>query len=164
MFIFIHLILGLLIGLSFKSALTITVIAILSHFLLDYIPHWDGWFDKEYFERNGHAKINWRDIYVVSIDIAASIICMFVFWHFTFLNHISYNKTNVAMGAFMSILPDIVKLGYFTRLKNNEKYLNYLTYHAKIQKAPDEVDWKLGIVTQIILLMILIASIAYIMF
>lgn len=54
---------------------------------------------------------------------------------------------------FISLLPDIVKVGYLTKLKNNKFFKKYMLFHSKIQK---DVSWKLGILIQLIIAIILL--------
>jgi hypothetical protein len=163
MFIFIHLILGLLIGSILDSKILIIITAFLSHFLLDYFPHWDGFFDKEYFERTGTAYLTKKDLYIASIDFILAILTIFIFWHYIHYSNIDYNKTNIILGGFASIFPDLMKIGYATDLKNQKLYNKYLKFHSNIQKH-EEVDWKIRLVLQALFLITLILVIIYFLF
>ena len=164
MFVFIHLILGLLIGLQFQSITLIIILALFSHFLLDYLPHWDGWFDKEYFERTGFVHITKKDIAVTSFDFILTILSIFIFWHYAFLTHLGYSKMNVALGAFMSVFPDLLKIGYLTDLKRMNVYNRYLKLHSKLQKKSDNTNWKIGFIIQAMFLIAFLLMMIYIMF
>jgi len=57
------------------------------------------------------------------------------------------------VAIFISLLPDIIKIGYLTRLKDNEFFKKYMLFHSRIQK---DVSWSLGILIQLIVAIILI--------
>jgi tetrahydromethanopterin S-methyltransferase subunit F len=146
MFWVIHILIGMIIGIVFNSPLLIIPIALLSHFILDAIPHWDSVFDKIEFIKNGKTKIKKLDVFMKFFDIFLSIFIVFHFFKY-------YNKTTkIFLGIFASLLPDLLKIGYLTRIKNNKYYISYLKFHAKIQK---DINWKKGIFIQLILLIIL---------
>lgn len=153
MFWVLHILLGMVIGLEFKSAWLIIPIAFLSHFLLDYIPHWDGFFDKEYFNKTGVAKINKIDVIIRTIDFVFIVLITISFYYMYIIPGSTINKTNLILGAFMALLPDLVKLGYFTKLNKKSTYNKYLKFHSRIQK---DVNWKKGLIIQGILLIILL--------
>lgn len=154
MFWVIHILFGIVIGLEFHSAWLIIPIALLSHFILDYIPHWDGFFDKEYFQETGIARITKRDFIVKFIDFSFMVLIT-VFFYYIYIRGGSslIDKSDLVLGAIMALLPDIVKIGYFTRLKRKKSFNNYLHFHSRIQK---DISWKKGLITQGILLVILL--------
>ena len=164
MFIFIHFIAGLLIGLSFKSKVLVIILALVSHFLLDMVPHWDGDFDKKYFELTGKVHITKKDVILHIMDFFMVIIGIFIFWHYTKIFNINFTKTTVTLGIFMSLLPDLLKFGYVTKLKNKKSFRNYLKFHSNIQKKHWWLDWKVGLVIQALFLIALLLSLIWIMF
>lgn len=138
---------GGVIGSSLNSILAITVLALVSHFVLDMIPHWDGFFDKEHFVLFGKAEI---DRVTVLVEAAGFLIGVA-------LVTLIYVKSNynwlVIYGAFISLLPDLIKIGYFTRLRDNKIYMGYLKFHARIQR---DVGWKLGMLIQTAIIIVLL--------
>lgn len=153
MFWVIHILLGMVIGLEFHSAWLIIPIALLSHFILDYIPHWDGFFDKELFRETGIARITKRDVIVKTIDFTFMILITILFYYMYITGGSTIDKSNLILGAFMALLPDFIKIGYLTRLKKRKTFHNYLHFHSKIQR---DVTWKKGLIIQGILLIILL--------
>lgn len=141
----IHILLGILIALIFNNPLLIIPLAFLSHFLLDMMPHWDGEFDKKDFEKTGVAKIKKSDIYIRSIDFISSI-CLLTYFF------ISSNNYNILYGAFFSLLPDFLKIGYYTKIKKNKYFKKYLNFHSKIQKDTQKI---IGLIIQLIFFIIL---------
>lgn len=153
MFWIIHILFGMVIGLEFHSAWLIIPIALLSHFILDYIPHWDGFFDKELFQETGIARITKRDVIVKTVDFSFMILISIYFYSMYIESGLTVNKTYLLLGAFMALFPDFVKIGYLTRLKKRKSFQSYLHFHSKIQR---DITWKKGLIIQLILLIILI--------
>ena len=122
----------------------------ISHFILDMLPHWDGGdFDRNLFNKTGMIFLGKMSIILSFFDI---IICFILM---TFL-YKEFNSKLILIGAFAGIIPDLAKLGYATRLKRNKHFMNYLKFHSKIQK---EVKWKPGLLIQIIITILLIIMI-----
>ena len=147
MFSLIHAVAGCLIGNYFNSPLLVVILAIISHFVLDIIPHWDGFYDKVLFETKGHININNKALYVQLLD--ALIALAFIIY---FIVSIPSKGIIIFIGAIASLSPDIVKLGFFTPLRNDKFYMGYLKFHSKIQK---EVSWQLGAFIQAVILIAL---------
>lgn len=146
MFYIIHILVGILIGIIFNNPLLIIPIAFLSHFIIDMIPHWDGDFDKRKFEKTGIAKIKKSVIYIRVIDSFFSIILLIYFLYIS-------NNYNIIYGAFFSLLPDVLKIGYLTPITNNKYFKKYLKFHSRIQKDINIIP---GLIIQAIFLIILI--------
>jgi hypothetical protein len=146
MFIFIHALLGGLIAMNISSLILIAILAIVSHYVLDWIPHWDGPFNKAHFKKTGVAIINRGDVLIHALDVLLVIAVIIIF-------HQEFDSGTIIFGALVSILPDFMKIGYITRLKTNDKFMKQLKFHAKIQK---DVSWKLGLLTQVLILAIIL--------
>lgn len=146
MFLFIHVLLGVLIGTSFSSAALVFVLAFLSHFLLDMIPHWDNNFDIGNFKRTYKVYIDKILVFIVLSDWLFSFFLIFLLYDF-------FNTGLVIVGAFGAMLPDAMKLGYFTPLRNKKWFRQHLLFHAHIQK---DVGLKIGLLTQVFALAILL--------
>jgi len=117
----------MIIGVYFKSPLMIIPIAILSHFVLDAIPHWDGNFDRKKFRKTGKIIISDMDMIVKLLDIVASVLIITFFY-------MQSDRNLMVLGAIMAILPDISKIGYLTRLKDTKGYMRYIMFHTDIQR------------------------------
>jgi len=142
----IHALLGILIASHTSSKILILILGIVSHFILDMIPHWDGPFNREEFKRTGKAKINKLNAFLRIID--AILVISLVYY-------IAGTPEDglLIFSIFSALLPDIIKIGYITKLKNNKHYMNQLKFHAKIQK---DADWRLGLIIQLIIALIII--------
>jgi hypothetical protein len=148
MFYLIHAVIGCLIGNYINSVLLVVILAVISHFVLDIIPHWDGFYDKILFETTGHVNITKKMLYVEIFDCLIALAFIVYFMILT-----PSRDLIIFIGAIASLSPDIIKLGFFTPLKNYKFYMNYLQFHSKIQK---EIGWKLGVFIQLIILIILL--------
>jgi len=148
MFYFIHAIAGMLVGGYFNSITIAIILGIVGHFLLDLIPHWDGFYDKEAFEKRRHLKITKNLVMLQIVDAALTILSIIYI-----LKNVHYNKTIMLIGAFAGLLPDLIKAGYLTPLRNNKYFDSYLHFHSTIQKEP---GWKIGILIELAVLAIIL--------
>lgn len=146
MFMIIHALLGIIIASNFHSKILILILGILSHYLLDMIPHWDGDFDREDFKKTGIPKV------VKTTVVLHTINYLFIFWLIYSLAEVPHGGLLI-LGVVAAILPDIANLVYPTRLKNNKKYISHLKFHARIQTDSSRT---FGIIIQIILALIFI--------
>jgi hypothetical protein len=144
MLLIIHALLGSILGIHLHSAALIIFLGILSHFLLDMIPHWDGNFDKEHFRNYSMVNFNKRLIY---LHLAESIFTAI----FIYSLYATFSDKFMLLGAIAAILPDLANVGYLTRLRYKKSYKKYLHFHNDIQK---DTGFMFGITTQIILLII----------
>ena len=150
MFWLIHLLAGIIIGSSINSIILVIALSLLSHFIIDSIPHWDGYFDKKKFEKSG--KINKIDVKKTDIKIKSIDLILSLFFFLFF--YIQLGNKLIFLGAFFALLPDFMKIGYLTKLKDNQAYLSYLRFHSKIQGNAKILT---GIVIQGIILFFLMA-------
>jgi len=111
------------------------------------LPHWDGTYEKRLYQLNGKLTAKKSTLILRFFDFSVAIITI-IFLYFQF------NNKMLILGAIFAILPDAAKLAYLTPLKKSKLFLSYLKFHSRIQK---DVSWKLGLLLQcIILLMLLI--------
>ena len=146
----IHAFAGCLIGGYVSSSIIIVIfLAVISHFLIDMLPHWDGPFNKKHFKKTGKIKAH-KSIYAMeTVDFLIAIgILLLMIYKFPFLD----SRLMIA-GTIASLAPDVIKAGYFSPLKNRKSFMSYLQFHSKIQ---NEVSWWNGLSFQMIFLSILI--------
>ena len=148
MFYLIHALLGALIATNIHSVLLIIIICLASHFLLDMIPHWDGSWDKKLFHLTEKISIKRSTFLIHSIDFL-------IFINLIYLLYFLFGSKLVVLAAFVSVLPDMMKMGYYTKLRQNKRFMKYLRFHSKIQR---EVGWKLGLLTQLIILIVILEA------
>jgi hypothetical protein len=147
----IHALVGGLIGGYLNSVPVVIVLAVLSHFLLDMLPHWDGPYDKSHFEKTGILRAHKAMYYIKTVDFIAAAISVIIFAE---LFPMMGGKM-MALGAICSLAPDMLKIGYFSPLRKKKAYMRYLKFHSKIQ---NEVGWKFGILSQTMMLIALIVA------
>ena len=145
MFCIVHALLGSLIGEYFSSMFIVIFLGVLSHFLLDLIPHWNGPYDKDNFKYFYSVKFNKINVYLVITDLLATIFLLFIL-HEKFHSHL------MIFGAIAAILPDVANIGYFTKLKHKKNYKKLLYFHSNIQ---GESTVLLGILTQLIIVIVI---------
>ena len=102
MLITVHLLLGILIGKSIESLWLIIPIAILSHYLLDMIPH-TPMPTQESFRDKGIKGVSKKLLLLESIEPILGIALAF-FIIFT----LSESHTTLIIGAFFAWFPDII--------------------------------------------------------
>jgi len=141
----IHILLGALIAVKLENLLLIAALCIIGHFVLDIIPHWDGFFDNKNFILMDHAALKKKDVFLQAIDVTASAFILI------FLTQ-SLGSV-VFIGAFFSLLPDIMKLGFVTRLRKRSWYMKLLKFHARIQRETGPI---LGLISQLVIAVIIL--------
>lgn len=151
MFLVVHVLLGALIGLQYNSIFLIVVFAFASHFLLDVLPHWDSIFDNDYFKKNFIAKLHPASVIIVVVDGLSA-------FYLTWFLYNEFSSALVLIGALATILPDFLKLGYFTPLKKVGWYKRHLIWHAKIQR---QTGILFGLFTQVVTAALLVWALFY---
>lgn len=146
MLMIVHSLLGSFFGYWFSSVWILLGLGILSHLILDSIPHWDGPFDRKDFIENGKAKIGKLNIFIRTIDVVLVILSLILIYH-------GFDSKAMLLGAIFALTPDLVKAGYVLGLKNNKYFLKQLKFHAKIQK---DAEWKIGLIIQLLIVIILL--------
>lgn len=111
-----HVLTGSAIALAVQQPLLVAPLALVSHFVLDAIPH----FDHPHYRHGSKyfVKIMATD---TVISVATVIALMFAVPHLSLV---------IALGAFFAILPDIFWLYYYT---HNKPQWWFFRFHSKIQ-------------------------------
>lgn len=111
-----HALTGAAIGVAFRQPLLVVPLAILSHFILDMVPH----FDHEVYRYGGKY---YRQIVATDglITIAVIVGLMLTLPQLAFV---------MALGAFCAVLPDLPWQYYYTHGRPKNWYFNF---HTKIQ-------------------------------
>ncbi len=111
-----HTLTGAAIGLAIHQPLLVIPLAIISHFVLDAVPH----FDHEAY-RHG-SKYFIRLMTLDAVLSTSSIIALMIFFpNFAWV---------IALGAFCAVLPDLLWPIYY---KSGRKKHWYFTFHTVIQ-------------------------------
>jgi len=146
MFYIIHILAGAVIAKYFPSLWLIIILSLISHFLIDMIPHKDNIMKVKLTKNNYNIRLT-KNVAVFEISgILLSILFLM------FIISKSQNSLMLA-GIFFSLLPDAVKIFYFTKIRNSRIFRNYMHFHSVIQT---DAGWFLGILTQAVMALILI--------
>jgi len=139
----IHILLGALIGKEINSYFLVFIIALVTHFLLDHVPHWDGDYGKEgFFKGKG---------FNVRKGLILFYVCLFLIGAFITLKlTLKENNPRILFGALISASPDLANLFYKNKNKYYQKYLNF---HTKIQR---EARFLVGFPLQLLITLVLI--------
>ena len=128
-----HFLLGALIGKSFESLLLISILAFISHFILDAIPHYG----------HGHFKhrkedLSARDWGFIVLDVLAGfLLALYFAFQFQFWQ--------IAFGAFFAILPDLISYSAWRfKLLRKPFFKQFHTLHNKIHSFHGEIGFKLA--------------------
>ncbi len=160
MILSLHLLVGAVIAVKFEFLPLVILFAFLSHYLLDFIPHWE-------YSIENIKKRNWKksglDFLKLTLDLGVGSILIMFIHHLTRVNYFI-----LFTAAFFAILPDI--LTALNWLCPNNKVLKYhFNFHHKIHfpkdPAPEQVRYGAGkkillfwrIFSQVLIVIIVIA-------
>lgn len=146
MFYFIHVLAGAVIAKFFPEVLLIIVLSLLSHFIIDIIPHRDNLFKIKSSIHSYNIKITKKAVAFETGDVVISLILMLIIFF-------KFQSILMMLGIFMSLLPDLIKLNHFL-FKKNKIFIKYLYFHSAIQR---EIGWVPGLLTQLAITLLLIA-------
>ena len=146
MFYFVHVLAGAVIAKYFPNFFIIILLGLILHFLIDAIPHRDSLFTKEVFKKSYKIQVNDKAVLLEISDIIIAILLIFYIYF-------KFNNSLMLFGIFFSLLPDILRLGYFTKLRDNKFFTKFMLFHLRIQK---EISWIPGLLTQLIVSLIFI--------
>jgi len=149
MFLFIHLLLGGLIGLQFSSWLFVISLAFLSHFVLDIMPHWGIGFDRDHFKTTSEVIYTKKTAAIFLFDIVLALAVLVVLY-------LNFKNLIVISGAISGVFPDILSIGYFTGLRHKKHYKKFIHFHNRIQK---EAGFLLGTFIQLVIAIFLLSVI-----
>ncbi|MDO8743423.1 MAG: hypothetical protein Q7J30_02645 [Candidatus Azambacteria bacterium] len=148
-----HIIISGILGSETQNYFFAGVIGLVSHYVLDAIPHWDFYLSPNFgaqtkIKDGGFVKerIFWKEISKVVIDIAIGFGLLFIFANF-------YKNTNtvplIISGVF-SILPDALILLYWI---TNWKFLKWnfdiQEFAHNLTRSKTNSSFRFGIITQI---------------
>jgi hypothetical protein len=169
----VHVFAGLAIGKQITNPLLAFIIGIISHVILDAVPHWDGGSkqavsDKgQEISRDGKACLTTIKTKVLLIDIAVcfglGVILSItgILWPGfpSFSSLVSFLLSHVSLitGVFGSLLWDILLLAYLFFPSENLKKLSLFSLHKKLQdgnkpRAIPSLLFQAGLVAIFILL------------
>lgn len=148
-----HIIVGAVIGNYIDSPFWVITLSVLSHFVLDAIPHYDSG-----TIHSGEKVIVFdkRDWALESLDFIISLSV------FIYAYNISHGSWLVVMGMLATFLVDVFDKIFLIRIKNGKltfcietknpiiKFLNNM--HKKVNFNLQPKYWYFGVLTQIVIL------------
>lgn len=158
MFITVHAVAATIIGKSIPNPLLAFLIGVLSHFILDIIPHGDSQMGKKFWSQRlkflqDKGELKMMAVYGSIDSIVLAFFLMFLFKNFEFTR-----ADNVIWAMVGSIIPDITVLIY--KLKDFRIIKWFFNLHNKnhnllVNKINFDVPLQYGVLMQIIILTIL---------
>jgi len=146
MLLTVHATVGAIIGENVNTPLLAFILAFISHFFLDIIPHGDQQLIKAY--RNDFK--NKGMLYLIIFDVCSTIILLTLLFYF---HKITFSRT-VLWGIAGGILPDFMVAAY----EISEKY--FRRTHKVHTWTHNRLHWtislKLGIIVQIIIIYLIL--------
>jgi len=156
MFLTPHILVGAAIGAKTHNLGLIIILGIVSHFILDKIPHWDyinsGLRD---FRETKNFKFLFMDLFKIGVDGLIGLSIAFLIIH---QSHQMANLLFIVLGIFISILPDIL-LGFvhlFARRGLTQKYVKFhhqFLHSAELKQKEGKITF-LNISTEILAIII----------
>ena len=137
-----HLITGAVIATKIGSfSWPVIILALLSHIILDALPHSDTVDENDPFNK--------VQIIIIIIDLIIAVSLIYIFF-----------KDNLVLawfGAFWGLFPDFIDQAklIFPKVKQNKTWQFFHHYHGVIQKI--KPNWFWGLLTQIIIIVIVLA-------
>lgn len=155
-----HIIIGAAIGAKTQDLGLIVVLALLIHFIMDKLPHWDYDLPAVFreFRKNKKIKPLLSDFVKMAIDITIGLlIVFFIIWYKNFLNF-DYLPF-ILFGISISLLPDII-LGFASLVPGKtarriDKIGKFFHYKLKNKQKEGKITF-LGLLTEILTIVIAI--------
>lgn len=130
-----HFLLGAAIAANIKIPLIAFPLALLSHYLLDFIPHWDY---STYLIKSKKWQNAYRDFLKIIIDFVFSMLIVIFF---------SKEFITALLGGFFATLPDIVTFFYIL-FPSNKILILHNKFHDSFlhQTSRKKISlfWKVG--------------------
>jgi hypothetical protein len=146
MLLSVHATVGAIIGENVNTPLLAFILAFISHFILDVIPHGDAVLIKAY--RNDFK--NKGVLYLIIFDVISTIILLFLLF---FFHKINYSLT-VFWGIIGGVLPDIMVAVYeITKKLFRRTHKVHTWTHERINWT---ISLKLGLLVQLIIIYLIL--------
>jgi len=156
-----HIIIGAAIGAKTQNLGLIIILGLLSHFIMDKLPHWDYSVipDIKNFRQTKSIKLLIPLILKSTIDVIFGLlIVLLLVWQKDIFDYLFF----IIAGIFFSLLPDAVGALIFIFGNNNlfNKFsilLRRFFHYPRNKEKEGEITF-LGLFTQIVLILIAISS------
>ncbi len=152
-----HILIGAMIGAKIKKIGWVIILALLSHFILDRIPHWDygnGILEKAFKNKKYKKIFIFSSKVFLDILIGLSIVFLII-WQKDKLeiNYLIFVFIGICASVFPDFLTVIARL--FPKMKLSKKYIKF---HIEIMHSPKHIKKPtfLGVSTQVLVSLIAI--------
>jgi len=150
-----HMVVGSTIGAAIDNPWIVIVLALLSHFLLDMIPHYD--IGTRHFKEE-KIVLDWKDWLWFTIDGVAGIALTY------YIYTITGGHWLVWLGAAVGIAPDIIDDIFRVSVKNGKLGVDmskkipvisaFHRFHEKIHYKLRPEQWYVGVLTQVLVVVL----------
>jgi len=139
-----HAAVGAAIGASTENIPLIIILGILSHFLLDAIPHFD-WGTWHFYEPD--FKLETKDYVLLAGDVILA--SSFVLWVWS-----NYHSVNMMIGTFSAVLVDLIDNVPFWKHQVRKTVFGKILHfwHRKLHFLLKPKLWYLGVLTQLVII------------
>jgi hypothetical protein len=145
-----HIAVGSAIGSVLDSTLLVVILSIISHYVLDMMPHYDS--GVRHGNPEGGIVFDFWDWMLIGFDIVIGLCLIYVFYKYT-------GKINVVWGGMATFMVDFLDKIFFVSFKNGKLGLdpkrkvplmsNLVKFHQKIHFKLNPKYWYWGVVIQL---------------
>lgn len=122
-----HVTVGVAIATAIPNPFIAVPLALASHFITDYVPHWNPHI---HTEKKIHGHIKSTTLAFLALDAGAALI--FGSWVAVHALPNTMQSTNILLCSFASVAPDVVEIPYYfthIKLRAIEKLLSFQRAH-----------------------------------
>lgn len=143
-----HVVVGIALALKFVNPWIVIPLSLISHFILDRVPHWNP---HTYTETMTNGGPKHSTITLTAIDIIVSLILGFGAAYLVLPN--TMLAITIILASFASVAPDVSKYPFFL-FKGTRKgyYKKWVDAERKLQVETRSVFW--GLVTQVLVIIV----------
>jgi len=160
----VHVLAGLVIGKYVQNPLAAFLGGVMSHYILDWLPHWDGEqneqlpdakYHTDEHEHIKHTGLTQKGKQLLYYDMAATILIFLFFtamgavpkfWDIPAVLVFAQTHMSIVAGFFGALFPDMLLLLHLLFNWEKPKQLFMLDFHKNIQTRHTKKIW--GLVTQ----------------
>jgi len=130
-----HIIISGLLGTQAQNYFLAALIGLASHFVLDWIPHWDNYLHPDFIKRAeegaGFLKKSyfWEDMLKVAADIAIGLVLFLIFYKYFGFSNFLFSFAGIIFG----VLLDPLQLLYL--MTKWRPYRPMADFHRSLQKT-----------------------------
>lgn len=141
-----HVIVGAAIATKIPNPLIALPMALMSHFILEKVPHWNPHLNTE---KEKHGKVTTRSTQIVVLDASLALLSGSLI---AFRGYPNYQSmTIILLASLFSILPDLIEAPYFFLKYDRPWVRKWIKFQKSLQ---EDASPALGLFTQAITIII----------